>query len=170
MRSPARASTRTLAPRAIRTGGRSMCGSPCAKQPPIVATLRTRTLDKTRKVEAITGSRRWTSREYSRVASGVKAPMRAPPAASKRMSEHPRTERRLTRRVGRNKPAFIIIISAVPPAIGRTEASSGSRSPTASRSDCASTSSKGIMIGAQTASVRTRHISGLRTASPFPLP
>ena len=40
--------------------------------------------------------------------------------------------RRLTSRVGRKTPAFIISISAVPPAIGRTDGSSGSSSAIAS--------------------------------------
>ena len=37
--------TVSVAPSAISTGGRSMCGSPCASAPPTVATLRTRTFD-----------------------------------------------------------------------------------------------------------------------------
>jgi hypothetical protein len=53
--------------------------------------------------------------------------------------------RKLTSRVGRNTPAFIISINAVPPAIGRTVASSGSSSEIASASDAGSTSSNGIM-------------------------
>ena len=46
--------------------------------------------------------------------------------------------RRLTSRVGRNTPAFIISISAVPPAIGRTVGSSGSSSVMASGSEVGS--------------------------------
>src|SRR5262249_38314615 len=54
--------------------------------------------------------------------------------------------RRLTNRVGRNTPAFIISISAVPPAIGRTVGSSGSSRPIASCRDVGSSNSKGVII------------------------
>ena len=53
--------------------------------------------------------------------------------------------RRLTSRRGRNTPAFIISISAVPPAIGRTSGSSGSISAIASLSEAGSSSSNGVM-------------------------
>ena len=74
------------------------------------------------------------------------APMMSPPSARPRCPDSCRSSlRRLTSRVGRNTPAFIISISAVPPAIGRTVASSGSSSAIASRSEVGSTSSNGVM-------------------------
>src|SRR5262249_18419662 len=54
---------------------------------------------------------------------------------------------RLTSFVGRNTPAFIISISAVPPAMGRTVSSSGSSSWTAAASEVGSASSKGVIGG-----------------------
>ena len=63
----------TSAPSAISTGGRSMCGSPCARLPPMVATLRTRMLESRRMARGITGAARATS-----------ASARPPPAASSR--------------------------------------------------------------------------------------
>src|SRR5277367_5947121 len=51
---------------------------------------------------------------------------------------------RLTSLLGWNTPAFIISISAVPPATGRTVGSSGSSSAIASFSDVGSTMSKAI--------------------------
>ena len=77
----------------------------------------------------ITGAARATSGERSTNASGVMAPMvRSPPGpAAMRACSWP-SLRRLTRRVGRKTPAFIISMSAVPPAIGRTDESSGSSS------------------------------------------
>ena len=53
--------------------------------------------------------------------------------------------RRLTSFSGWNTPAFIISISAVPPAIGRTVASSGSSSSIALASEVGSTTSNGII-------------------------
>src|SRR4051794_41933415 len=55
--------------------------------------------------------------------------------------------RRLTRRVGRNTAAFIISMSAVPPAIGRTDGSSGSIRSNASLKERGSASSNGVTSG-----------------------
>src|SRR3954470_7217569 len=55
--------------------------------------------------------------------------------------------RRLTRRVGRNTAAFIISMSAVPPAMGRTDGSSGSIRSSASLKERGSASSNGVTSG-----------------------
>ena len=88
----------------------------------------------------ITGATRATSGERSTTASGVMAPMVSSPFGPDRDARVARwpSLRRLTSRVGRNTPAFIISISAVPPAIGRTDGSSGSSRAMASRSEVGS--------------------------------
>ena len=97
-------------------------------------------------MRGITGAMRATSAERSTAASGVMAPMASAPFFSLVIPECSGASlRKLTRRRGRNTPAFIISISAVPPAIGRTLGSSGSRSAMASDSEVGSTSSNGVM-------------------------
>ena len=81
VRSPARPATVTCAPSAISTGGRSMCGSACARWPPTVATLRTRTFDSVRNVRVITGACARTAAECSTIASGVMAPILSAPSS-----------------------------------------------------------------------------------------
>jgi hypothetical protein len=53
--------------------------------------------------------------------------------------------RRLTSFAGRNTPAFIISMRAVPPAMGRTVSSSGSSNLIASASDRGWASSNGVI-------------------------
>ena len=115
----------------------------------MVATLRTRTLESRRMARGITGAARATSGERSTTASGVMAPMMSSPPGptAMRACSWP-SLRRLTSRVGRKTPAFIISMSAVPPAIGRTDVSSGSSSAMASRSELGSSSSNGVMVRA----------------------
>ena len=138
--------TLTSALSAMRSGGKSICGSPCARLPPMVATLRTRMLESRRIARGMTGTMRATSGERSTRASGVMAPMVSAPSGAAAMRVLSRESlRKLTSRLGRNTPAFIISISAVPPAIGRTPASSGSSSAMASPSEAGSTSSNGVM-------------------------
>src|SRR5471030_1410706 len=68
--------------------------------------------------------------------SGVMAPIVSSPEVATAMREKSvPILRKLTSRVGRNTPAFIISISAVPPAIARTSGSSGSMSAMASLKD-----------------------------------
>src|SRR5688572_16613601 len=130
----------TRAPSAARSGGRSMCGSACASAPPTVATLRTRTLESVRSVRVITVQPFFTASDFSSARSVVIAPMRSSPFAS--ILSKP-SLRRLTNRLGRSTPAFIISMSAVPPESGR--ASSASRSALASCRLCGSASSNGAI-------------------------
>ena len=73
------------------------------------------------------------------------APTRSPSPVAAMPEYFASMLRRLMSLAGRNTPAFIISISAVPPAIGRTVASSGSSSLTASASVLGSASSKGVI-------------------------
>src|SRR5260221_12924653 len=130
----------TVAPSAERSGGRSMCGSPCARCPPSVATLRTRTFDSVRSVFVMTGQPLRTASDLSSARRVVMAPMRRTSFSTAMLSKPRR--RSDTRRAGRNTPAFIISMIAVPPDIGR--ASLASRAATASRNDCGSSSSNGF--------------------------
>ena len=102
-------------------------------------------------VRVITGAARATSGERSTTASGVMAPMVSAPSFPAATREYRAASlRKLTNRVGRNTPAFIISISAVPPAIGRTVGSSASSSAMASSSEAGSTSSNGVMSWSRT--------------------
>ena len=113
----------------------------------MVATLRTRMLESRRIARGMTGATRATSGERSTFANGVIAPMVSVPSAPATMRAYWASSlRRLTSRVGRNTPAFIISIRAVPPAIGRTVESSGSSSARASRREAGSASSNGVML------------------------
>ena len=85
MRRPDGPMTETLAPSAISTGGRSIWGSACARCPPTVATLRTRTFDKVRNVRAITGACSITIGECSRLESELSAPICSAPSAPMRL-------------------------------------------------------------------------------------
>ena len=127
------------------TGGRSMWGSACARWPPTVATLRTRTLASVRSLRAITGQPFRTISDFSIVRREVIAPTRSSPPGPVRMPARSSLPR-LTRRDGRSTPAFIISIRAVPPEIGRTEGSFASSDAIASRSDRGSASSNGITL------------------------
>ena len=167
VRSPDLPCTTTRAPSAISTGGRSMCGSACASAPPTVATLRTRMFDSVRSVLVMTGACLRTTSECSSTASGVVAPILSSPFAVA-IEVSSLMPRRLTSFDGRNTPAFIISISAVPPAIGRMVGSSASSSPTASFSVFGSASSNGVMTRPRSA--RTRRRAARRTASPSPAP
>ena len=159
----------SVAPSAIRTGGRSMCGSPWASAPPTVATLRTRTFDSVRRVRVITGVCFRTSSERSSVPSVVIAPMRSPSAPAL-MSEYLLSIlRRLMSFSGLNTPAFIISIKAVPPAIGRMLGSSGFKSLMAAASEVGSARSKGI-IYPPAGFRRTRRAAALRISFPCPWP
>jgi len=160
-----------VAPSAIRTGGKSMCGSAWASAPPTVATLRTRTFDSRRMVRTITGAPRATAGECSSALSGAIAPMvRSPADAAAMWVNASPSLRKLTRRLGRKTPAFIISISAVPPAIGRTSGSSGSISAMASLSESGSSSSKAIMVAFRSARRRRQRLTVWKTAFPFPWP
>ena len=125
-----------------------MCGSPWARLPPMVATLRTRTLESRRMARTMTPARRATSAECSTSDNAVNAPMTRPPSGAAAMLESVLSLRRLTSRVGRNTPAFIISIRAVPPPSGRTEASSGSSRRRASSMVAGSASSNAASWGA----------------------
>ena len=143
---PSGRSTVSVAPSAISTGGRSMCGSPCASAPPTVATLRTRTFESVSSVRAITGACLRTSAERSSAPTASSSRRCAARRRSPRCREYLLSIlRRLTSLSGRNTPAFIISISAVPPAIGRMVGSSGSSSLIASASEVGSASSNGII-------------------------
>src|SRR5688572_14193101 len=132
------------APSAIRTGGRSMCGSAWARCPPRVATLRTRTLDNVRNARTMTGAWLRTRGERSSADRVAMAPIRSSPFAPASIAKcRCSTARRLMSRAGWNTPIFIISITAVPPAIARAE--SVSSSAAASRSVLGSTSSKGVI-------------------------
>src|SRR5580704_9948441 len=121
-----------------------MCGSPCASAPPTRATLRTRTFDKVRSARLSTGRRAATLASCSTSLNVAIAPMRkALPATVMRECSGSMPCRQISR-VGWNTPAFIISISAVPPATARTAGSCGSSSDIASRSDVGSTISNGI--------------------------
>ena len=140
-----------------------MCGSPCASAPPTVATLRTRTFDSRFMARTITGAWRATSGECSSADNGASAPMVSSPdgAATMRVKPSP-SLRKLTSRRGRNTPAFIISISAVPPAIGRTSGSSGSISAIASLSEAGSLSSNGVTMSSPAPSRRRRRPQDVR--------
>ena len=97
-----------------------------------------------RNVFVMTGACFLTASERSSTASGVIAPTFNSPLALS-METNSFTAARLTSFDGRNTPAFIISISAVPPASGRTVGSSTSSSATASFSDFGSASSNGVM-------------------------
>src|SRR5665213_695480 len=136
------------APSAVRTGGRSICGSPCASAPPTRATLRTRGFDSRFIVRVTTDNRSAISRSCSTSLSVAMAPIRNSPPPVTVMREYSGSMRcRQTRRVGWNTPAFIISISAVPPATARMVGSFGSSNATASLSEAGSTMSNGITEG-----------------------
>src|SRR5438067_901385 len=146
LRSPAGPVTRTVAPSAINTGGRSICGSAWARLPPSVATLRTRTFEWVSRVSAMTGAAARTFPERSISASRTIAPISIPPSAAVWMPvKAGPSRRRLTSRCGRYSPDFIISISAVPPAIARTPGSSGSSNAKASASEAGSSSANGLI-------------------------
>ncbi len=66
------------------------------------------------------------------------------------------TARRLTSRRGRKNPDFIMSIKAVPPAMGRTDESSGSSNPIASRSERGSAISNGVVTSSSAAKPKLR--------------
>jgi hypothetical protein len=153
------------APSAISTGGRSIWGSPCAKAPPTVATFRTLTLDKVSNMRVMSGACLPTSAERSRSERVVIVPMLTPVEVTV-MSAYVRSIfRRLTSFAGRNTPAFIISMSAVPPAMGRIVSSSGSRSFIAAASDVGSASSNGIIWPTFAATPRDRIVGRFLLAS-----
>ena len=97
-------------------------------------------------VRVISGASFLTSAERSSAFSVVMAPTRSPSPLAAMPEYFASMPRRLISLAGRNTPAFIISISAVPPAIGRTVGSSGSSSFTASASLVGSASSNGVML------------------------
>src|SRR5258706_11229208 len=131
----------TVAPSALSSGGRSVCGSPCARCPPRVATLRTRTFDSVRSVFVMTGQPLRTSSDFSRARSVVIAPTRRAPSCPASILSNG-SLRRLTSRLCFRTPAFIISMIAVPPDIGR--APSSCNAAIASRSVPGSSSSNGL--------------------------
>src|SRR5262245_45860333 len=74
-----------------------------------------------------------------------RAPMVRPSSVALMDAYRPSIFLRLTSFAGRNTPAFIINISAVPPATGRTVSSSGSRSAIAAAREAGWASSNGII-------------------------
>src|SRR5262245_13975642 len=122
-----------------------MWGSPCAMAPPTVETLRTRILDSVSRVCAPMGACLRTSSDCSSSASVVIAPMVKPSDPTVMVAYLLSIFLKLTSLVGRNTPAFIINMSAVPPAIGRTAPSSGSSSLIAAAIELGSASSNGVI-------------------------